>query len=133
MVSLPVCSYGLDIETTCHYLLHCPNFTNERSTLLNIVSRINKNSLTSCYATITKPLLYGEESLDLVTNILKINASFDGLTILLFVICCVVKNIAKYLDNLLRFTFSIFFYIVCSIFNFIFLFSVYSQVHMFLR
>ena len=26
-----------DTETTCHYLLHCPNFTNERSTLLNIV------------------------------------------------------------------------------------------------
>ena len=21
----PICSCGLDIETTCHYLLHCPN------------------------------------------------------------------------------------------------------------
>ena len=46
----PICSCGLDIETTCQYLLHCPNFTNERSILLNIVSKINKNSLTFCDA-----------------------------------------------------------------------------------
>ena len=49
----PICSCGLDIETTCH-LLHCPNFANERSTLLNIVSTINENNLTSCDATFVK-------------------------------------------------------------------------------
>ena len=64
----PICSCGLDIETTCHHLLHCPNFINERSTLLNIVSTINENSLTSCDATIVKLLLYGDKSLDLETN-----------------------------------------------------------------
>ena len=73
----PVCSCGLDIETTCHYLLHCPNFTNERSVLLNNVSTINKNSLTTCGATIVKLLLYGDELLDLVTNTLSLNATVD--------------------------------------------------------
>ena len=41
----PICCCELDIETTCHYLLHCPNIRNERSDLLNIVSTINKNNL----------------------------------------------------------------------------------------
>ena len=39
-----ICSCGLDVETTCHYLLHCPNFTNERSILLKVVSTINDSS-----------------------------------------------------------------------------------------
>ena len=73
----PICSCGLDIETNCHYLLHYPNFTNERSTLLSIVLTINKNSLTSCDTTIVKLLLYGDEYLDLETNTLILNASVD--------------------------------------------------------
>ena len=73
----PICSCGLDIETTCHYLLHCPNFTNEKSTLLNIVSTINENNLTSCDATFIKLILYGDESLDLGTNTLILNASVN--------------------------------------------------------
>ena len=31
----PICSCGLDIETTCHYLPYCSSFTNERPILLN--------------------------------------------------------------------------------------------------
>ena len=69
----PICSCGLDIETTCHYLLHCPNFTND----LNIVSTINENSVTSCDATSVKLLLYGDESLGLETNTLISNTSVD--------------------------------------------------------
>ena len=72
-----MCSCGLDVETTCHYLLHCPNFTNERSILLNIVSTINESSLTSCDASIVKLLLNGDESLDLETNTLIWNATVD--------------------------------------------------------
>ena len=64
----PICSCGLDVETTCHYLLHCPNFTNERSILLYIVSTINESSLTSFDASIVKFLLNDDESLDLETN-----------------------------------------------------------------
>ena len=56
----PICSCRLDVETTFHYLLHCPNFTNERSILLNIVSTINESSLTSCDASVVKLLLNGD-------------------------------------------------------------------------
>ena len=71
----PMCICGMDIDTTCHCLLHCLNISNERFTLLNIASTIIRNSLHSCDATIVKLLLYGDESFDLVTNTLKINAS----------------------------------------------------------
>ena len=74
-LTLLICSCELDIEATCHYLLHCPNFTNETSTLLNIILTINKNNLTSCDATIVKLLLYSDDLLDLATNTLILNAS----------------------------------------------------------
>ena len=73
----PICSCGLDIETTCHYLLHCPNFTSERSTVLNFVSTINENSLTPYDATVVKLFLYGDESLELETNTPILNASVE--------------------------------------------------------
>ena len=73
----PICSCGLDVETTCHYLLHCPNFTNERSILLNIVSTINESSSTSSDPSAVKLLLNGDESLDLETNTLILNATVD--------------------------------------------------------
>ena len=72
-----ICSCGLDIETTCHYILLCPNFTNERSILLNIVSTINESSLTSCDVSIVNLLLNVDESLDLETNTLILNANVD--------------------------------------------------------
>ena len=65
----------MDIDTTCRCLLHCLNISNERFTLLNIASTIIRTSLLSCDATIVKLLLYGDESFDLVTNTLKLNAS----------------------------------------------------------
>ena len=71
----PMCICGMDIDTTCYCLLHCLNISNERFTHLNIASKIIRNSLHSCDATIVKLLLYGDESFDLVTNTLKINAS----------------------------------------------------------
>lgn len=75
----PICSCGLDIEITCYYLFHCLNFTNERSILLNIVSRLNKDIWTSSDATFVKVLLHGDKSFDLVTNTLILNAYVDFL------------------------------------------------------
>ena len=56
-------------------IYHCPNFTIERSILLNIVSTMKKRSLTSCDATFVELFFYDGESSDLVTNILILNAS----------------------------------------------------------
>ena len=73
----PICSCCFDIETTCHFLLYCPNFVNERSLLLNNVSRLTKDKLPSRDTSVIKFLLYGDDSLDLVTNTLILNASVD--------------------------------------------------------
>ena len=64
----PLCSCGFKIKTTC--LLHCPNFINGRSLLLNNVSRLTKDKLTSCDTLVTQLLLDGDNSSDLVINTL---------------------------------------------------------------
>ena len=53
----PICSCGLDIATTCHFLLLFPNFTNNRSTFLNTVSRTTKDILTYCHSIVIRFLL----------------------------------------------------------------------------
>ena len=73
-----ICSCELDPEITCHYLHHCLNFINERTLeLLSDVSRITKDALPSWETTFVKLLLYGNDSFDLSTNILVLNASVD--------------------------------------------------------
>ena len=37
----PLCFSGNEIETSTHYLLHCPTYTNERMTLLSNIKSIN--------------------------------------------------------------------------------------------
>ena len=39
----PISSCGFDIETTCQFLLHCPNLINVRSLLLKNISRLSKD------------------------------------------------------------------------------------------
>ena len=70
----PIGNCGLDIETTYHYLLHCPNLINERTLLLNDVSRVTKDALPSFETTFVKLVLYGDDSFDSVTNTLILNA-----------------------------------------------------------
>ena len=37
----PLCFYGNEIETSTHYLLHCPTYKNKKITLLNKIKSIN--------------------------------------------------------------------------------------------
>ena len=37
----PLCNCGHDIESTTHYLLHCPLFVNERSTFFSTLSSLD--------------------------------------------------------------------------------------------
>ena len=55
----PLCTCGCDVEYTCHFLLHCPNFFTKRITLLNKITNIDSNILNQADATITKKLLFG--------------------------------------------------------------------------
>ena len=63
-----ICSCGNDIETLVHFLLHCPNFSNERSTSLNIIGSINGNILTRSDSQVTETLCYGDSNLNNITN-----------------------------------------------------------------
>ena len=60
----PICSCGNDIETLAHFLLHCPHYSNERSTFLNTVRNINRSIFDKNDLQITETLLYDDSSLD---------------------------------------------------------------------
>ena len=64
----PICSCGEDIETTSHYLLHCPNYLQERMTFLNTVTFAVPNISDLNNAQLTEILLYGKEDLDNINN-----------------------------------------------------------------
>ena len=75
----PICSCGNDIKTSAHFLLHCPHYSNERSTFLNTIRNINRNIFDKNDLQITETLLYGDSSLDDKSNTLVLNATIDFL------------------------------------------------------
>ena len=58
----PICSCGDDIETTIHYLLHCPNYLDERRTLLDNLQSIGENIHEKNDAQISELLLFDVSS-----------------------------------------------------------------------
>ena len=66
------------IERSCHYLLHCPIYFNERLTLLNVIKGIDTSILERNDSETTKVLLYGKSSLNKTSNtyILKATMNF---------------------------------------------------------
>ena len=75
----PICSCGNDIETSAHFLLHCPNFSNGKSIFLNIIGSIARNNLTRSDSQVTETLLYGDSNSNNITNTLILNATIDFL------------------------------------------------------
>ena len=53
-----------DIETSAHFLLLCPHYSNGRSTFLNTIRNINRNIFDKNDLQIIETLLYGGSSLD---------------------------------------------------------------------
>ena len=39
----PICNCGDDIKTTIHYLLHCPDYLDERRTVLDNLQSVGEN------------------------------------------------------------------------------------------
>ena len=66
----PICSCGNNIESSAHFVLHCPYYSNERSTFLNTTRNINRNIFDKNDLQITETLLYGDSFLDDKTNTL---------------------------------------------------------------
>ena len=55
----PLCSCGSSIESTSHFLLHCPAFHDKRHTLLNTLNNIDCKILESTDSYLTQTLLFG--------------------------------------------------------------------------
>ena len=64
----PVSSCGQDIETTTHFLVHCPNHHCARKTLFHKINQVSGNILRQSDSTVTKILLFGDIKLDFETN-----------------------------------------------------------------
>ena len=64
----PICDCGLEIETTSHFLLHCPLFQSARQCILIDIKKINESILKAHDELVTKTLLYGNDKFDLPCN-----------------------------------------------------------------
>ena len=60
----PICNCGLDIESTSHFLLHCPTSNDERYTLLNTLNNIDCTLLELTKSSLSQTLLYGNTLFD---------------------------------------------------------------------
>ena len=71
-----ICNYGT-VETTVHYLLHCPNFSNERHICFNKLRNVDANILNNDDSNISKVLLYGNHSFNDEKNTSILTASIE--------------------------------------------------------
>ena len=53
----PLCSCGMDIESTSHFFLHCPLLDDKRITLLNTLSKIDCKLIETNESSLTETLL----------------------------------------------------------------------------
>ena len=73
----PICSCGLDIEPTSHFLLHCPTFNDERYTLLNTLNNVDCKLLELTKPSLLPTLLYGNTLFDEEKNTRILNATIE--------------------------------------------------------
>ena len=71
----PIC--GKDMETTVHYLLHCPIFSDERSIFLSNIRSIDENVLSGSDSRISETLLFGISSFNDTKNTSILNTTID--------------------------------------------------------
>ena len=73
----PLCSCGNDVESTNHFLLHCPQFVNERRNLLSTLSNFNCSLLENTSKVLTQILLFGNTSLSPSDSFNILRAAID--------------------------------------------------------
>ena len=75
-----LCNCDNATESTKHYLLHCPNFKNERPSFLQNVKIVNANLLSMNENMWTHLLLYGSNNLTDSTNTSLLNSVTEYIT-----------------------------------------------------
>ena len=73
----PICSCGLDIESTSHVLLHCPTFNDERYILLSTLNNIDPTLLELTKSSLSQTLSYGNTLFDKEKNTRILNATIE--------------------------------------------------------
>ena len=73
----PLCSCGKEVETTFHFLLSCPNYSDERLTLLSKIRNINPNILENTNSQITRFFLYGDKNFTASTNFIILSSTIE--------------------------------------------------------
>ena len=72
-----ICTFGCDVENTCHYPLYSLTFLAERNTFVNKFTDIDSNILNQANAIMTKTLLFGNSKNFNGINFLILNISID--------------------------------------------------------
>ena len=73
----PICSCGLDIESTSYFLLHFPTFNDELYTLLSTLNDIDCTLLELTKSSLLQTLLYGNTLFDQEKNTSILNATIE--------------------------------------------------------
>ena len=73
----PICNCGDDIDTIIHYLIHCPNYLDERRTLLDNLQSIGENIHYKNDSQISELLLFGVSSNNDGSNTFILNATIQ--------------------------------------------------------
>ena len=63
-----LCSCGKEVATTFHFLRSCPDYSDERLSLLSKIRNINPNTLENTNSQITQFFLYGDKNFTASTN-----------------------------------------------------------------
>ena len=77
----PMCYCGQDIETTTHFLLHCPNHHCARKNFFDKINQVSGTILRQSDSTITKILLLGDSKLDLETNKILLMSTIEFISL----------------------------------------------------
>ena len=72
-----ICCCDLDIESAEHFLLHCPQFNNERCALLSTIGGINYQLLVNAESVLTQMLLFGNTLFNITDNTKILNDTIN--------------------------------------------------------
>ena len=73
----PLCSCGKEVEATFHFLLLCPNYSEERLTLLSKIRNINPNILENTNSQTTQLFLYRDKNFTASTNFVILSSTIE--------------------------------------------------------
>ena len=73
----PLCNCGKEVETPFDFLLSCPNYSDERLTLLSKIRNINPNILENTNSQITRFFLYGDKNFTASTNFIILSSTIE--------------------------------------------------------